>query len=185
MLSHGMKIEIYDEVKHRTMLEAFCEQVDVVNNDSVKTLAYHNREAAFMPMVIQNGMIINLCYSHDFSDFYPKSFRIFSRTATLPGYRAKGFPRQRTMVSAAGLAAYTTPHQVDYALLEGAETILFTTNADEGMKSSRTLGRYLEKIVGDDPRFSFYDEREIYGCHQKVWKLHYRDIINLSGSLDR
>jgi hypothetical protein len=48
------------------------------------------------------------------------------------------------------------------------------------MKSSRRLGNYLTKIVDDDPRFSFFDDNTIYGCEQKVWRVNYRDLINMT-----
>lgn len=179
----GMKIAAYSERKHRAMLEQFFVDANIENNSSMETLGFEKRQNPMMFLTIDDDKIVSMCYAHDFSDYYPNSYRIFTRTATLPDYRSRGFPKQRSMVSAAGVSAHTAPLQVDYALINGATNILFTTNSDEGMESSQKLGRYLEKIEHLDPRFSFFDEREIYGCNQKVWKLHYRDIVNLTGEL--
>lgn len=179
----GMKIATYSERRHRAMLDRFFAESGIVNNDSMEALGFEKRENPMMFLTIDDDRIVGMCYAHDFSEYYPNSYRIFTRTATLPEYRGRGFPRQRSMVSAAGISAYTTPLQVDYALINGAKTILFTTNAEDGMESSRKLGSFLEKVEPIDPRFSYYDEGEIYGCKQKVWRLHYRDIINLTGEI--
>lgn len=179
----GMKIATYSERRHREMLDRFFAESSIENNNSMDALGLEKRENPMLFLTIDGDRIVSMCYAHDFSEYYPKSYRIFTRTATLPEYRGQGVPRQRSMVAAAGLSAYTTPLQVDYALINGAERILFTTNAESGMASSRKLGKFLEKVEPLDPRFSYFDEQEIYGCRQKVWQLHYRDIINLTGEL--
>lgn len=141
-----MKIEIYNKEIHEDKLKQFFSEIDVVNNKSIETLALNKRKDFILFLTIIDDKIVSMCYAHDFSDYYPLSWRIFTRTATLPKYRAKGFPKQRSMVSAAGLTAYTVPLQVDYAMSKGAKNILFTTNTDGGLKSSQKLDKYLKKI---------------------------------------
>lgn len=174
-----MKIAVYNERQHRDALEKFFNECGVVNNESMDALGFENKPNALLFLVMDGQKIVNTSYVHDFSEYYPKSYRVFTRTATLPEYRGRGFPKQKSMVSAAGLAAQTCPMQVDYAMLNGADKVFFTTNSIGGMNSSQKLGRFLELVEPRDPRFSFYDEAEIYGCQQKVWQLHYRDIVKL------
>lgn len=178
-----MKIVEYNDADHYSLLLDFFADSDVVNNMDMASLGLDERPRAKMFLVMIDERIINLSYAHDFSEYYPDSFRIFTRTATLPMYRGKFYPKQKSMVSMAGVAAYTTPMQVDYALEQGAKKILFTTNRDEGMESSCRLGKLLHVLEPTDPRFSFFDNHRIYGCQQDVWQLHYRDIINLSGEI--
>ena len=180
----GMKVRIYDDRKHKDMLYRFMKATDVVNNNSIENLAVYKRPDSCMFLVIdeETNEIMSMCYAHDFSEYYPDTWRLFTRTATLVKYRAQGFPARRTMVSAAGLCSWTTPHQVLHARLHGATRFVFTTNsntAEAGMPSSEKLGRYLDRIEPTDPRFSAFDEGTIYGCEQKVWQLHYGDIIGL------
>jgi hypothetical protein len=176
----GMKIAIYNENIHGDMLQRFFDKTNIENNKDINSLGITKRCNVMLTLVIVNGEIINMGYVHDFSDYYPDSYRIFTRTATLEGHRGTGFPVGRNMISAAGLAIHTSKMQIDFALLNGAKDILFTSNSDGGMKSSRRLGNYLTKIVDDDPRFSFFDENTIYGCEQKVWRANYRDLINMT-----
>lgn len=175
-----MKIEIYKphNTRHEQMLERFYDEVEVENNDSMYSLGYSRRKDAMMTFVIMDHRIVNLSYVHDLSDYYPDTYRIFTRTATLPNYRGNGFPRQRSMVSAAGLAIHTAQLQIDHALMNGAKNVVFSTNAEGGMESSRRLGDFIKKIESIDPRFSFFDRKEIYDVEQDVWKVHYRDLIN-------
>jgi hypothetical protein len=179
----GMKIVIYNENIHRDMLQRFFDHTTIENNKDINSLGITKRRDVMLTLVIVNGEIINMSYVHDFSDYYPDSYRIFTRTATLEGHRGTGFPVGRNMISAAGLAIHTSKMQIDFALLRGAKDILFTSNSEGGMESSRRMGRFLEKIEPIDPRFSYYDEREIYGCQQKVWRTNFRDLINMTDQI--
>lgn len=178
-----MIVQPYKESLHKKLLDDFCRDVNVENNADIKSLGIANKLNAMMFLIIDDDKIVNMCYAHDFSDYYKGAWRVFTRTATLPDWRGKGFPFQRSMVMAAGLAAFSLPYQIKYAQSNGASKILFTTNSNDGMLSSQKLDRYLTKIEASDPRFSFIERREIYGCEQSVWKLHYSDIINLTGQL--
>ena len=173
-------IEIFDENKHDGLIKKFFAETDVPNNKNMDNLGYYKRKNSKLFLTIADSKIIGMCYAHDFNEFYKDTWRIFTRTATLPEYRSKGFPRSRTMISAAGINSYSCPLQVEYALSMGAKNIVFTTNIINGSTTSQKLSKYLSKIEKSDPRFSFYDSKEILGCQQLVWKLHYKDIINLS-----
>jgi len=178
-----MKLEVYDETQHREMLETFFDATQIENNKDVNALGIEKRKNVMLNLVIHNDKIVNMSYAHDFSDYYPNTYRIFTRTATLEGYRGVGFPRSRTMISAAGLAIWNARTQIEFALFHGAKDVLFTSNHDDGMISSRRLGKYLEKIEAHDPRFSYFDQREIYGCNQKVWRANFRDLVNAKGQI--
>ena len=174
----GMKITSYNEDKHRRALRRFFRECNVENNSSMDALALHKRKNSMMFMVMEDDRIVNVSYAHDFSDYYPSSYRVFTRTATVPDMRGVGVRPRRDMTSAAGLAALTCRLQVDYALINGCDNILFTTNvAGGGMESSAKLGRFLQRIEENDPRFEYVETREIYGCDQMVWRLLCRDII--------
>jgi hypothetical protein len=174
-----MKIKIYKDREDRELLEQFFIDCSVENNSSMETIGINKRHNALMFLVLDGEKIVNTSYVHDFSEYYPNSYRIFTRTATLPKYRTVGVSRRRDMTSAAGLAALSASHQVDYARANGAKLILFTTNIPgNGMDSSSKVGRFLKMVEPHDPRFEFYDQKEIYGCDQMVWRLKYRDIIS-------
>lgn len=174
-----MKVDIYNPRRHAAALDRFFADCDVENSVSLETLGYEKRPNSMMALTMDGDDIASLCYVHDFSEYYPNAYRAFTRTTTLSRYRGVGVPARRNCASAAGISAHTAPFQVDYAHLNGADDVLFTTNAEGGMASSQRLDRYLRLIEAHDPRFSYWDEREIYGVRQTVWRLNYRDIVNL------
>jgi len=175
-----MRAAIYNEDVHSDMLYRFFKKTDVDNNKDMDALAINARNDSLLTLIIVNDEIINMSYVHDFSDYYPNSYRIFTRTATLKEHRGTGFPIGKNMISAAGLAIHTSKLQIDYALMRGATDILFTTNSVGGMKSSKRLGEYLTKVEPIDPRFSYFDQREIYGCDQKVWRANFRNLVDMT-----
>src|SRR6056297_781192 len=170
-----MKIKIYNPIQDAGALERFFAESDVENSTSLDTLGYNKRPNSLMVLTMDGDVIASLCYVHDFSEYYTNTYRAFTRTTTLSRYRGRGVPAQRNCASAAGISAHTAPFQVDYALLNGADHVLFTTNATGGMSSSQRLDRYLRLIEPHDPRFSYWDEGEIYGVRQTVWRLNFRD----------
>ena len=178
----GMKfdIEIFDPVKHTDQINEFFAVTDVSNNKDMDHLGYYKRKDSKLFLTISDSKIIAMCYAHDFSEYYPDTWRIFTRTATLPEYRSKGFPRSRTMISAAGINAYSCASQVDYAFSMGAKNIVFTTNTIGGSITSQKLSKYLTKIEPIDPRFSYFDTKHILGCDQIVWRLNYRNLFDLT-----
>lgn len=178
-----MKIEIYNPRQHAAALDRFFAECDVENSVSLETLGYDKRPNSLMTLTMDGKDIASLCYVHDFSEYYPNTYRAFTRTTTLSRYRGAGVLARRNCASAAGISAYTAPFQVDYAHLNGADDVLFTTNAAGGMASSQRLDRYLRLIVDQDPRFSYWDEGEIYGVRQTVWRLNFRDIVNMQGPI--
>jgi hypothetical protein len=177
------KIVEYNSDVHDTLLEQFFIETDVPNNSSVERLGYTKRHKSKMFLTLADNKIAAMCYAHDFSDYYAGAYRIFTRTATLPEYRSKGFPHSRTMISAAGISAYSTPYQVDYAHNMGAKRVYFTTNALSGSTTSQKLTRYLDRIVHRDPRFDLLETTEIYGVVQRVWKLNFRDLFDLTSPI--
>lgn len=175
----GMRVTEYNPVTHEEALRVFFRDCDVVNNASMDALALNKRDNSFMFLVWDQNRIVNTSYVHDFGEYYEGAYRAFTRTATLPSYRTQGVAPRKDMTSAAGLAALTAHLQVDYALLNGADRVLFTTNTTQGgMASSAKLGRFLQRVEPHDPRFSFVEEREVYGVPQLVWQLHFRDILS-------
>jgi hypothetical protein len=179
----GMKVEIYNPAKHKDAINKFFDESDVENNISIDSLAIEKREDSGLFLVIDDGNIAAMSYAHNFSKYRTGGWRVFTRTATHPAYRGKGFPHQRNLVSAAGLSAYTLPMQVSWARLHGAKSFWFTTNYNGGMASSDRLGRFLDKIVDDDPRFSFSSIESVYYTAQRVWQLHYGSILPLGDPL--
>ena len=178
-----MKHKIYNPIQHADALERFFAESDVENSMSLDSLGYNKRPNSMMVLTMDGDDIASLCYVHDFSEYYPKTYRAFTRTTTLSRYRGIGVPAQRNCASAAGINAHTAPFQVDYAHLSGADHVLFTTNASGGMASSQRLDHYLRLIEPQDPRFSYWDEGEIYGVRQTVWRLNFRDIVNMRGPI--
>jgi hypothetical protein len=183
MLLDGITLAVYDEQLHAEMLNEFFTKTSIENNKDMNVLGLNKRPNSMLCLVIQNDMIVNMSYAHDFSEYYPNSFRIFTRTATLEGHRGQGFYKGKNMLNAAGLASWTAWMQIEHAIMHGAKDILFTSNSEGGMASSRRMGRFLEKIEPIDPRFSYFDEREIYGCQQKVWRINYRDLHSMTNPL--
>jgi hypothetical protein len=181
------KIELYDESKHYADLVRFTEQAaidEIDNNSSIKKLSL--KEESGMFLTYYNDIIISLCHTHDFSNYYPGAWRVYARTATLTAFRGVGFPRRAGQVCCAGLNSHTVPFQVDYAKKHGARVLLWTTNISGnglGFVGSAKLDRHLKKYVCQDPTYEYYDEKEIYGVKQTVWKLNYRDIINIEGEI--
>lgn len=180
-------IVLYDENKHYTDLEKFCQQAtldDIENNTSIQKLALKRESGLFLTYFEEQ--IVALCHTHKFDKFFPGAWRIFARTATLKSHRARGFPRRRGLVSCSGLNSFTVPYQVDYAKERGAKLFLWTTNVPIGNNyiGSAKLDKHFKTCESIDPTYSFYCEKDIYGTKQSVWKLDYRDIINVEGKLD-
>lgn len=175
----GMKTVIYNHKQHHQLLLNFFSECDVENSVDMNSLGFEKRQNPMMVLVLSDQKIVSLCYVHDFSDYYPDSYRAFCRTTTLTEFRSRGVVRQKSCASAAGVMAHSCPLQVDYAHANEAKHVLFTTNNEKGMSSSRRLDQFLRKIEPIDPRFSFFDEAEIYGVRQTVWRLNFRDIVNM------
>lgn len=181
-------IVLYNENDHHDDLIKFTQQAEldgIENNSSIKKLSLKTESGLFL--TYHDNKIVAMAHTHDFSQYYPGAWRIFARTATLKEYRAKGFPRRRGLVSCSGLNSHTVPYQVDYAKERGAKFILWTTNVSGeglGYAGSAKLDRHFKICEDADPTYSFYDEAEIYGVRQSVWKLNYRDILNVEGKLD-
>lgn len=177
-----MRVFEYEDC-HYSLLQEFCSSIDVINNNSADELIDNSKPNSKIFLVMVDDIIINMSIAHDFSAYYPGTYRILSRTATLPQYRGYGVLKQRNMCSAAGVAANTVTMQVEHGRQNGATEFLFTTNWIGGMESSKRLSRFLKAIESVDCRFSYYGVGRIYGCDQLVWKLNYEDIINLTGPL--
>ena len=171
-----MRIDAYQS-KYQKQVELFFSKCNVKNNSSWETLGTHKRDKSKLFLVFDEDMVVGMCYAHDFNKYYPNSWRIFARTATLPDYRGWKSPVKKGMASAAGCLAHTCIMQVDWAKSHGAKEILFTTNVEGGMSSSQTLGNFLHKVVKHDDSFEWYDRKEIYQCDQDVWRLLKKDII--------
>ena len=171
-----MRIDFYQS-KYESKIEKFFINCGVTNNSNWKSLGTHKRNNSQLFLVFDKDIIVGMCYAHDFSEYYPNAWRIFTRTATLPNYRGWKSPVKKGMASAAGCLAHTCSIQVDWAKYHGAEDILFTTNVEGGMSSSQKLGKFLHKVVKHDGSFEWYDKREIYHCNQDVWRLLKKDII--------
>ena len=178
-----MKVELYNPTKHHHAIDTFFSEIDVENNVSIESLAIEKRKDSALFLVLDNEKIAAMSYTHDFGEYRDGGWRVFTRTATHPAYRGKGFPRKRNLVSAAGLSAYTLPMQVAWARDHGATSFWFTTNYNAGMASSDRLGKFLDKIVDNDPRFSFSSIESVYYTTQRIWQLRYGDIINLQDPL--
>ena len=180
-------IVLYDENQHYQDLVDFTEQARIdgmENNQSIKKLSLKEESGLFLTYF--DNRIVSLCHTHDFGMYYPGAWRVYARTATLKKYRSVGFPRRPGQVCCAGLNSYTVPLQVDYAQQRGAKLLLWTTNTSGeglGYSGSAKLDAHLKKYKDQDPTYEYYDEREIFGVQQTVWKLNYRDIINVEGRL--
>ncbi len=172
-----MKIDLYQS-KHQKQVEDFFKNCNVKNNSNWNYLATYKRNQSQLFLVFDKQIIVGMCYAHNFNDYYPNAWRIFTRTATLQSYRGWKSPVKKGMAAAAGCLAYTCSMQVEWAESHGAKNILFTTNVEGGMSSSQTLGNFLHKVVKYDDSFEWYDRKEIYKCQQDVWKLLKKDIIN-------
>lgn len=172
-----MEIELYHP-KYKKQLEDFFENCNIKNNSSWELLGSHKRGNHQIFLVLDNHIIVGMCYAHDFSEYYPNSYRVWSRSATLPSYRGWNSPKKKGCATAAGCLAHTSTIQWDWATDNGAQNILFTTNSRGGMSSSQKLGKYLHKVVDYDDSFEWFDSKEIYNCEQDVWRILKRDIVN-------
>lgn len=162
------------------VLENFClkaKKDGILNNSEISKLSLPQNYGLFFTLV--NREIAAMSYVHDFNNYYKDTWRCWTRTAVLKKFRNQYHPKQRNIFSAAGITGYSIPHQVDYALRNGAKQIVFTTN-NEGSLSSIKLGQYLHKIVDTDPRFNFLETREIKGLSQDVWILNVSDLETLT-----
>lgn len=171
-----MRIDTYKE-KYSIQLQDFFNNCAIKNNSSWDSLGTHKRGNYQIFLVFDYEVVVGMCFAHEFTKYYPNSYRIFTRTATLPNYRGWNSPKKKGMAAAAGCLAYTCKLQYDWAKKNGAENILFTTNEKGGMSTSQKLGRFLHKTVSYDESFEWYDNKEIYNCKQDVWRLLKRDII--------
>ena len=172
-----MKIDLYQS-KYQTHVEEFFNNCNIKNNSNWNSLATHKRHKSQLFLVFDKQTVVGMCYTHNFNDYYPNAWRIFTRTATLPNYRGWNSPKKRGCAAAAGCLAHTCKIQWDWAKKNGAQDILFTTNVEGGMSSSQTLGNFLHKVVKYDDSFEWYDRKEIYQCQQDVWRMLKRDIVN-------
>ena len=172
-----MKIELYNH-NHKVQVEAFFEKCGVKNNSSWESLGSHKRGNHQIFLVLDKSYVVGMCYAHDFSEYYADSIRVWSRSATLPNYRGWNGPKKKGCATAAGCLAHTCKVQWDWAKMNGAKNILFTTNSVGGMSSSQKLGSYLHKVVNYDDSFEWFDNREIFNCKQDVWRILKRDIVN-------
>lgn len=181
MLSNDIKVVQYNEKYHYSDLTNFCCQAELdglENNSSIDKLKLRNNYALFL--IYYHNKIISMSYVQNLNEYYPDTWRCFTRTATLKEYRSKFIPFNRNLISAAGINSYSLIHQVEYAQTHGAKQIIFTTNSNgNGYSGSNKMNSFLFKIVKDDPRFSFLEEKEIYYTKQSVWRLNYKDIFNL------
>ena len=175
----------YNELYHFSDLKYFCERAqeqNLINNISMK---YLTRMHLFI--IYHNGNIIGTSGCHDFSEYYENTWRVFSRTCTLKEYRVKGFPRRIGLCACTGINAHSLSHQVNFALSQGAKTIVFTTNNDKNDKNcysgSLKLDVHFRKYVDICPEYEYYDEKEIYYTKQTVWKVLYKDIVNMKEKL--
>ena len=172
----------YNKLDHFFDLEYFCERAqkqNLINNASVEDLT-----RIHLFVTYYNGDIIGTSGCHDFSEHYENTWRVFSRTCTLKEYRLKGFPRRIGVCTCAGINVYSIPHQVNFALSQGAKNIVYTTNNDKnGYSGSLKLDIHHRKYVDKCPEYEYYDEKKIYGVKQTVWKLLYKDVVNMEGKL--
>lgn len=160
------------------MLINLFQKMDIPNNKNMAALGFKKRKNPKMFFIMHQKEPVAMSYTHDFSEYYPDTWRAFVRTATLPEFRTKGIKFQRNCLVAAGLPVLSLPAKCNHAFKNGAKQMYFTTNL-EGDASSIKLGAYLKKIVGSDPRISYIEERDIYGVKQDVWKLNFKDLVNM------
>ena len=182
--ANNIEIKLYND-SMLPDLEAFIEEAanqGIENNSSMEKLALRPNSGLFV--IYFENKIISMAHTHDFYDYYPGAWRIWARTATLQQYRSRGFGRRRGLISCSGLSSWLVPYMVDYAFDNGAEFILYTTNRSSGgTASSAKLDKHFRKCEAIDPTYELYDEREIYGVDQSVWKLNYRDIQKIEGKI--
>ena len=178
-----MEIKEYNPNTDNEILNEFYQKTDVENNKNMNALGYEKRHKAKMFFVMEKNQIIGMSYIHDFSEYIPDTWRVFTRTTILKEYRAKNIGFDRTFLRAVSLNAHSLPYQIDYGLSQGGKTFVFSTNYEDGMASSYKLGKYLRKIVDSDPRFHFLKTSEIYGVKQDIWRLNFRNIIKLEGEI--
>tara|TARA_B100000925_G_scaffold212128_1_gene161817 strand:- start:2023 stop:2580 length:558 start_codon:yes stop_codon:yes gene_type:complete len=179
---NNMQIKLYND-SMLSDLEAFISEAadqGIENNSTMEKLALRSNSGLYV--IYYDNKIISMSHTHDFYEYYPEAWRIFCRTATLRQYRAKGFGRRRGLISCSGITSWLVPYMVDYAMDRGAKYILFTTNTgDGGTASSEKLDKHFHKCKDIDPTYSWYDEKEIYGVKQSVWRLDRRDIQKVEG----
>ena len=179
-------IKLYNEKEHLDDLLSFTSHAQtqgIENNASLEAIALKPESGMFL--TYHEDEVVAMTYTHDFSKYYSGAWRICCRTATRKDWQARDILRRPGMVASAGISAYTIPYQVDYARERGAKIFLFTTNilGEGGTDSSAKLGRHLALMQHRDPVYRYYDTANIYDMRQDVWKLEYRDIINVQGKL--
>ena len=172
----------YNNNIHGIDLNLFCQKAgvdNIENNSSLEKLKLTDDCALYL--IYYQNKIISLSYVHDFSNYYPNTWRCFTRTATLKKYRSKFFPFSKSLISCVGVNAYSLPLQVEYAFSKGAKQMVFTTNTGiaGGTKSSKKVNDFLVKNELNDPRYTFLEHKNINYVDQNVWRLNYKDIINL------
>jgi len=172
-----MRIDLYQS-KYDKKIETFFQNCGVKNNSSWKSLGSHKRGNHQFFLIFDEDIIVGMSYAHDFSEYYPNSYRLFSRTAILPSYRGWNSPKKKGIAASGGCISHTSKLQWDWAKENGAEHIFCTTNSIGGISTSQRVGQYLHRVVDYDDSFEWFDKKEIYNCEQDVWKILKRDVVN-------
>lgn len=149
-------------------LENFCFQCrleGIKNNSSFEQMKIHQilQEGGLFWIAIYNLEIVSISGVHNFSNFYPNSFRIGFRTATLSKHRRSNSPSKKNFNESIQYGSIY-PLQIKYCIEQNV-TPLLTTNLSNIYADS--LFHRLE-LKGMCVKL---DRREIFNTDQHVWKI--------------
>lgn len=149
-----------------------CGSQGMVNNASAAAMKFGRwgTEAWWCTWV--DNQIVSISGCHDFGDYYPGSWRLMVRTATLKEYRGRA-PGSIRSIKTDFNWGHILPYQIKYAQEQGAKSLLFTTNSDSsGDSNSLRTNRVVRRVLEPQGLVELVDQDvEIFYTRQNVWKI--------------
>jgi len=119
-----------------------------------------------------DGKIISISGCHQMDQYEKGCWRLMVRTATLLEYRGRAPGSIRTIRTDFNWG-HVLPYQVNYAVLQGATKVVFTTNSDsDGDKNSLRTNRVVRKVLEPQGLVKLdAQDVEIFYTRQNVWEI--------------
>ena len=163
-----MKVELINKIDAIHQFCTECNKLGWVNNSSLDALeldkVYDNQGAYFG--IWDQDKVVSIAGIYKFYELYPDSWRIFYRTATLPGKaKNKGLHR--------GTGLRGRLYINEFLKYTNNGNLYLTTNVENGnWKNITRYHRALEKESSQkDSYVHYHDKVNLYEHEQVIWKL--------------
>ena len=149
-----------------------CNTDGIKNNSSFEAMKVNRfTDEAWWGVFVDNRLV-SVSGCHQSSFLSEKSWRVLFRSATLRGFKAKAGSFSKDL-NHEFCWTYMLPLQISYAQARGADTLFFSTNADQGgdLNSFKT-DRFVKNVLFKKGTVKLAHKNILfYGVQQNIWEL--------------